>query len=441
MSSIIKVNTVQDADGNNIINESGDVITVGASGDTVTVAGNVVKSNALQASDGGNVVSQSGTTITIGASGDTVALASGASQTGFGQAARPGANPIIINGDCVVAQRGTANADESTSGIYRVDRMNVGLSSIGEFRLSQESISSGDAYDDGFTKAFRIDCAVADASPASGDIANMTYKLEGNTVQAFKKGTSNAQKATLAFYVKCSKTGTAQVNLIAGSRMVSATYTVSSANTWEKKVVNFPADTSGAITNDSNKGMEIEWALDAGSDFTTGTVPSAWESAANVDRSVNDFALQDNTANDWAITGIQLEVGEFSATTIPPFQFESFGDNLSRCQRYCFSEPTGSGDAYHLICNGFYPNTSLFIGIINLPTTMRGEPSITTSGSFQTASISDKTASSFTSTDNAVGEINSVQIRASVSSVTAGDGANLRNANDANARFILTAEL
>lgn len=78
MSSIIKVNTVQDADGNNIINESGDVITVGAAGDTVTVAGNVVKSNALQASDGGNVVSQSGTTITVGASGDTVTIPSGA---------------------------------------------------------------------------------------------------------------------------------------------------------------------------------------------------------------------------------------------------------------------------------------------------------------------------------------------------------------------------
>lgn len=78
MSSIIKVNTVQDADGNNIINESGDVITVGASGDTVTVAGNVVKSNALQASDAGNIVSQSGTTITVGASGDTVTIPSGA---------------------------------------------------------------------------------------------------------------------------------------------------------------------------------------------------------------------------------------------------------------------------------------------------------------------------------------------------------------------------
>ena len=37
MSSIIKVNTIQDTDGNNIINESGNVITIGASGDTITV--------------------------------------------------------------------------------------------------------------------------------------------------------------------------------------------------------------------------------------------------------------------------------------------------------------------------------------------------------------------------------------------------------------------
>ncbi len=36
-------------------------------------------------SDGGNIVSPAGTTITLGASGDTVSLASGASQTGFGR--------------------------------------------------------------------------------------------------------------------------------------------------------------------------------------------------------------------------------------------------------------------------------------------------------------------------------------------------------------------
>ena len=249
---------------------------------------------------------------------------------------RPLSQPIIINGDCVVAQRGTANTDESSSGIYRVDRMNVGLSNIGQFRLSQESLSSGAAYNAGFKKAFRIDCAQADASPASSDIANMTYKLEGNSVQAFKKGTSGAEKYTLAFWVKSNKTGTAQVNLVDGdnSRQVGATYTISSADTWEHKVLNYPADTTGAFDNDANKSLEIEWALDAGSDFTSGAVPSAWESSSNADRSVNDLALQDNTANDWAITGIQLEVGEFSSTTLPPFQFESFQDNYLRCLRY-----------------------------------------------------------------------------------------------------------
>jgi len=85
MTSKIKVDNISDQNDNNIINESGDVITVGAAGDTVAVAGNIVKSNALQASDGGNIVSQSGTTITLGASGDTIALSAGASQTGFGR--------------------------------------------------------------------------------------------------------------------------------------------------------------------------------------------------------------------------------------------------------------------------------------------------------------------------------------------------------------------
>ena len=293
---------------------------------------------------------------------------------------RPLSKPIIINGDCSVSQRGTANTDESSSGFYRVDRMNVGLSNIGEFRLSQESLSSGAAYNAGFKKAFRIDCAVADASPASSDIANMTYKLEGNSVQVFKKGTSNAEKYTLAFWVKSNKTGTAQVNLVDSdnSRMVSATYTISSADTWEHKVLNYPADTTGAFDNDANKSLEIEWALDAGSDFTSGAVPSAWESQANADRSVNDLALQDNTANDWAITGIQLEVGEFSSTTLPPFQFEDFGENFRRCARYYYKyadeSENGGNDTTLAITNSF--NGGSYDAVLTFPVSMRAKPTL-----------------------------------------------------------------
>src|SRR5210317_1067109 len=37
MASILKVDTIQDQSGNNIINENADTITIGASGDTITV--------------------------------------------------------------------------------------------------------------------------------------------------------------------------------------------------------------------------------------------------------------------------------------------------------------------------------------------------------------------------------------------------------------------
>jgi len=46
MSSILKVDTIQDADGNNIINENANTITIGASGDTTNVIGTLQNNGA-----------------------------------------------------------------------------------------------------------------------------------------------------------------------------------------------------------------------------------------------------------------------------------------------------------------------------------------------------------------------------------------------------------
>tara|TARA_R100000426_G_scaffold42127_1_gene32466 strand:+ start:1266 stop:2828 length:1563 start_codon:yes stop_codon:yes gene_type:complete len=103
MTSTLKVDNIANQSDSNIVSKCSTTITVGTGSDTTNVPGaavvtgnvtganviassNVVKSNALQASDAGNIISQSGTTITLGASGDTVSLASGASQSGFGRA-------------------------------------------------------------------------------------------------------------------------------------------------------------------------------------------------------------------------------------------------------------------------------------------------------------------------------------------------------------------
>ena len=175
---------------------------------------------------------------------------------------RKNAKPIIINGDCAVAQRNTSVASLTSAGaVQTVDRIKNEITNIGTYTVIQESLTSGEAYNNGFRKAWRIDCTSADASPASADNLYVVYNFEGQDLQLFKKGTSNAEKFTLAFWIKSNKTGTGQVNLRDNdnTRLIGGTYTISSADTWEHKVVNFAADTTGAFDNDNAGSMDIEW--------------------------------------------------------------------------------------------------------------------------------------------------------------------------------------
>ena len=55
MTSILKADTIQDAAGNNIINEAGDVITIGASGDTITIPSGATIANSGTATGFGGV--------------------------------------------------------------------------------------------------------------------------------------------------------------------------------------------------------------------------------------------------------------------------------------------------------------------------------------------------------------------------------------------------
>ena len=251
---------------------------------------------------------------------------------------RPLSKPIIINGDMQVSQRTTSETGITDNRYSACDRFKIEIDSCGTWTVIQETLTSGAAYNAGFRKALRLDCTTADASPASADAVIVSHRMEGQNLNVFKKGTSDAKKYTLAFWIKSNKTGTAQVNFTdeENTRMCSGQYTISSADTWEKKIINIAADTSGASANDNTESIRISWFFDAGSNFTSGAVPTAWESTSAGDKSVSDLAIADNTNNDVAITGVQLEVGEFSSTTMPPFQFETHEENLQRCLRYYY---------------------------------------------------------------------------------------------------------
>jgi hypothetical protein len=55
MTSILKADTIQDADGNNIINESGNTITIGASGDTISIPSGATIANSGTATGFGGI--------------------------------------------------------------------------------------------------------------------------------------------------------------------------------------------------------------------------------------------------------------------------------------------------------------------------------------------------------------------------------------------------
>ena len=243
---------------------------------------------------------------------------------------------IVINGDMSIAQRSTSTASITASGYHTCDRWQTSASSIGTWTQSQSTdVPSGQ----GFAKSLKMDCTTADASPAASDNLIIIQKFEGQNLQYLKKGTSSAEQLTLSFWVKSNKTGT----YIAGlhdrdnSRIVSKSYTISSADTWEKKTITFPADTTGAFDNDNAGSLDIQMWLAAGSDFSGGTLATTWQSQTNANRAVGQVNLADSTSNEWYITGVQLEAG----TTASDFEFLPHDVNEQRCMRY-FEYTTGA---------------------------------------------------------------------------------------------------
>jgi hypothetical protein len=246
----------------------------------------------------------------------------------------PNFRNIIINGDMSIAQRGTSFS-ASSSAIYTLDRfkyINVD-SPDNVYTITQDTdVPSGQ----GFAKSLKVDVATADASLDSSDGTQIETKIEGQNLQYLNFGNSSAKSLTLSFWVKSNKTGTYVVRLLepdASSRMTSFAYTISSANTWEKKTISVPADTGGTINNDNGAGLNITWWLSAGTDYQSGSLASTWQSYSNGDSAVGQVNLGDNTANEWYVTGVQLEAGSVASD----FEFLPVDINLQRCQRYFYS--------------------------------------------------------------------------------------------------------
>jgi hypothetical protein len=236
---------------------------------------------------------------------------------------------IIINGDMSIAQRGTSESGITSGGYFTVDRFRNGETGLGTWTQSQSTdVPSGQ----GFSNSLKMDCTTADAAPAAGDFLYVGQLIEGQNLQYLKKGTANAESVTMSFWVKSNKTGTYICELYDNdnTRQISKSYTIDTADTWEKKTITYAGDTTGAFDNDNALSLYCIFWLGAGSSYTSGTLNTDWNSSTTANRVVGQVNLADSTSNEWYITGVQLEAG----TTASDFEFLPVDVNLNRCLRY-----------------------------------------------------------------------------------------------------------
>ena len=348
---------------------------------------------------------------------------------------------LFINGDMQIAQRGTSFSLTNGNSQFPVDRFKVFTEGSFAYTVSQSTdVPTGE----GFTTSLKVDVTTAAGSPSAGDQTELQTNLEGQMLQHLKKGTSNAEKVTVSFYVKCTATGNLQLNLrdLDNARMIGSTFTINSSDTWEKKEIVFAGDTSGAFDNDNAGSLRVSIMLGSGSTYTGGAVPTAWEAYSNGDKNAGDtLNFSNSTSNDFLITGFQLEVGD-QATD---FEHLPHDVQLQRCYRYCQRHPSQdpTGGAYAVIASGHNSGTTAQLPIVHHYIPMRGDPSLTNSGNFRVHHANTNTATSAATTldDNTSSPSISLLVVTVSSGLTVGQSALYEQNNDSDAHILLDADL
>ena len=282
-----------------------------------------------------------------------------------------GRRNIIINGAMQVAQRGTSFTP-TTSEIYTLDRFKIFPqgSTAGRATITQDSSAPN-----GFANSLKIDVTTADTSIAASEAYILGYQAEGQDVQMFKKGTSEAEQYTVSFYVKGNASATYVLELfdMDNSRQISKTFNVTTD--WARVIMTFPSDTTGSFDNDNASSLALFFHLHAGSTFTSGTInSSAWAANTNANRvGSGTTSIFDSTDRTFFITGLQMEVGS-QAT---PFEHRSFGEELALCQRYCFHHPFQSAGGNTFIAGQLIPSsTTAALGYSIMPVPLRATPTL-----------------------------------------------------------------
>lgn len=246
---------------------------------------------------------------------------------------------IIMNGGFTVNQRvptGT-NSGIGTDNYHMHDRWKL-FCDYGTYDMIDEVLTASDTpYQYGFRKAMKLDVTSAVISPSTSNRLKLYQGIEGSHLQRLQYGHAGAKSVTVSFWVKATKTGTNTVFLYNDLPGQSAQiqvhqYTIDASNTWEKKEVIFTGNTAAGaiIPDDSANGMSLQFGLGGGTGYTGGAAQTTWGAYSSNKEMRGQVNHADDAANNFYITGIQMELGNFATD----FEHQFYSDELRRCKRY-----------------------------------------------------------------------------------------------------------
>jgi len=254
-----------------------------------------------------------------------------------------GRKNMVINGAMQVAQRSASVTGIGANGgaYHTLDRIDMFFDATAG-RLTMSQAADGPS---GFANCLKLDCTTADASIAAAEVAILQYAFEGQDLQQLKKGTSDAEKVTVSFYVKgnANATYTLELQDNDNSRHIAQTFNVTTD--WNRIELTFVGDTSDPLDDDNAASLRIQIYLQAGSTYTGGTFTSnTWSDITNGNTVKSDQTMFfDSTNRELFLTGLQMEIGS-QATN---FEHRSFGEESLLCQRYCtVHNMSGDADEY-----------------------------------------------------------------------------------------------
>jgi len=359
---------------------------------------------------------------------------------GSGQA--QGDKNLIINGAMTVDQRHDGSSftivnGNATTGVI-ADRFRVNEASGAE--MTGQRVADAPV---GFEYSSKLTVTTADSSLGSTEFHRMIQPIEGKNISNLNWGTSNAKTLTLTFYVKSSLTGQYYISVFnnAADRTLLKGYTISSANTWEKKTITVIGDQTGTWLTTNAVGIYLMWSLGTGSTYQSSTL-DAYQAGFFMAKS-DQVNLAATNGSTWQLTGVQLEVGDGPGTA---FEHEDVGTTLAKCQRYYVKDGAtypGGSSAYKFFAAGTCVSTTSGRFTYHFPVPMRTSPTLgqSANSTFSAYSAAGAGAFSADAVINSPNDLSTGLTTTVASGQTAGQGANIIANNSTAAFFEFIAEL